>query len=699
MLAYIWVTWDRKCENNNGNFTKFAFRQTIISATNYIIIPMKFLNPAFKHVSKTAITLGLFSLTFSIQSNAQSVAFEEDLLDRGYVDRPWQRYEAEPDFCITNGTFLLPPDPYSQTPLQSEASRLTALQLKSKGDYVSWTVDRPGRGLTLRFSIPDSADGKGMKGNLKLKCSDGREPIELPLDSYWAWQYTVIAHANEKYPDNTPSPDKFARMRFDEATFLLDSDLPAGSTVTLEKSTDDGIIYTIDFLEIEPVAAALTFADINAADKVEYDGSGLSNFISRNGGKTIFIPAGYYNESRPITIVSDDTKIVGAGMWHTTINFTASSDDRHTYSARGIHSNCSRLELRGVSLNTLNNKRYYDNNSSFQVGKGLNGSWGSDSRISDVRIDHFECGAWITGARNLKVEHSRFRNNYADGINLANNSSDCEVSHCSFRNNGDDDMASWSTGSYATRNVYAYNTAENNWRASSLGFFGGSGHKAHHIAVYDAMEAGVRVTCDFPGTGFSTEGEISLSDITIHRCGALRGTPGEQGGFWGGADAALEFRAGYAYDLNNVRAENIDIYDSRGDAVSIEAQSGKRINNLELHDIHIFRVGGYGWGVNISPSVKGNGHYSRLTAEGVADPFMSTIPAGFDFTGDDSGIVDISEESDADAIDPQNAVAIFDMQGRDCTSGYSGARLQPGCYILCDSKGRVSKLFLSRNID
>lgn len=621
---------------------------------------------------------------------AQAVEFEEDLLGRGYTDRPWQRYEAEPGLCSAEGTFLLPPATYSQQPLQAEASRLTALQLETPGDHVSWVVDRPGRGLTLRFSIPDSEDGKGRKGELTVKCSDGRDPVTIPLDSYWAWQYTVIAHANEKYPDNTPSPDKFARMRFDEATLLLDKDIPAGATITLEKTLDDGIVYTIDFIELEPVAPPLTFEEVEFADKVEYDGSGLSGFIARNGGKAIFIPAGYYNESRPITVNADDTRIIGAGMWHTTINFTASSDDRHTYAARGIHSDRSRTELHGLTLNTLNNKRYYDNNSSFQVGKGLNGSWGADSKVSDVRIDHFECGAWITGARNLNVRHSRFRNNYADGINLANNSSDCEVSHCSFRNNGDDDMASWSTGSYASRNVYAYNTAENNWRASSLGFFGGAGHMAHHIAVYDAMEAGVRATCDFPGTGFSDEGEICLSDITIRRCGALRGTPGEQGGFWGGADAALELRAGYAYDLNNVRAENIDIYDSRGDAVSIEAQSGKSINNLELHNIHIYRVGGYGWGVAINPSVKGNGHYSGITAEGVTDPFMAPVPAGFDFKEITTGLTRIDIGEPSPAITPETASAIYDMQGRRCNAHF----LPAGYYILCDSMGRHSKQFL-----
>lgn len=585
---------------------------------------------------------------------SQCVYFGEDDAMRGYYDRSWQRYEAEPGLCDARGEFLLPPSPYTQLPLQAEASRQTAFTMHDTGDYVSWTVDNPGRGVTIRFSLPDSADGKGEKSVIRLSVNDGRKPVELTLDSFWAWQYTVIAHANEKYPDNTPSDDKFARMRFDETTLLLDDDVPSGAVITLAKVADDGLPVTIDFLELEPVAPPLGFEDIETSDKVMFEGGSLGSFIADNGGKTIYVPAGTYKETRPITITVPGTEIIGAGMWHTNVMFTSSSDNRDTYAARGFHCNQSNVVLKGMSINTMNNKRYYNNNPSFQVGKGLNGSWGRDSRVEDVRIDHFECGAWITGADRLVVTHCRMRNNYADGINLAGNSSNCIVSHCSFRNNGDDDMASWSTGDFAANNEYSYNTAENNWRASSLGFFGGRRHKAHHIAVYDAMEAGVRVTCDFPGTGFGDDGEITLSDITIRRCGALKGTPGEQGGFWGGADAALEFRAGYAYDLKNISACGIDIHDSRGDAVSIEAQSGKLVNGLELHDILIDGVGQYAWGIRISPSVRGYGHFSDIVAKGVQDPYMSTIPEGFDFT-------DI--RNCVDCIPQEKQALFFDLRG------------------------------------
>ena len=108
-------------------------------------------------------------LSAAFSASAQVFDFADDAIRRGYYDRPWQRYEAEPGFCATSGEFLLPPQPFSQKPIQAEASNLTATALREAGDYVAWTVDRPGRGLTLRFCIPDGADGKARRLSLPLR--------------------------------------------------------------------------------------------------------------------------------------------------------------------------------------------------------------------------------------------------------------------------------------------------------------------------------------------------------------------------------------------------------------------------------------------------------------------------------------------------------------------------------------------------
>lgn len=619
-------------------------------------------------------------LATAANASAQAMTSEEDYLQRGYHDRPWQRYEAEEGMCRSNGTFLTPQENYTQQALQSEATNESATVLSEKGDYVEWTVDKPGRGMTLRFSIPDSPEGNGLKGMLQLSV-DGVDIQTIELDSKWAWQYTPIAYSRDKYPDNIPDESKFARMRFDEIYLLLEEDIPAGANMRLAKANDDNLDYCIDFVELEPVSPPVAFEDLTYNDKVKYDNSvSLNAFINSNPGKTIYIPAGTYDLPRQLTITSPGTKIIGAGMWYTNLYFSTPSDSRSTYNARGIHCNVSDVVLQGMSVNTANDKRYYDNNPSYQVGKGLNGSWGSNSVIKDVRIDHFECGGWITGAQNLKIEHCRFRNNYADGINLANNSSNCVVTHCSFRNNGDDDMASWSTGSFASDNEYSYCTAENNWRASSLGFFGGQRNRAHHIAIYDAMEAGVRVVADFDGTGFSKDGYIEFADITIHNCGAKQGVSGTQGGFWGDSAAAFQIGAGWAYDLNNVKIHDIDIYDSRFDAISIKSNSGKAVNDLELFNINIIGVDGYAYGVNIAPSVFGNGAFGNIRTEDVTEPYMSDIPLNFNFV-ETSGIEEIISNDGSQKI-------YFDLYGRTISKPN-----KPGVYIVRYGKECMKFIF------
>jgi hypothetical protein len=349
------------------------------------------------------------------------VVFKDDAIDRGFTNRPYKRYEAEPGKCESNGVFLS--RTYDQSTLQSEASNQAATQLITKDSYIQWTNDEAADGLTIRFSLPDDATGIGTTGNLALYV-DNVFWKNISLNSYWAWQYILKSNSGSKYPDNTPSTTKFARMRFDEIHLKLDAKIPAGAVFKLVKTDDNQTPYTIDFTELEPVPEAVTFESIPDANKVVYDSSvKLSRFIIDNGGKTIYLPAGNYDSAEKILITANGTKLIGAGMWYTQIYFSASSDDRSTYPNRGIETNNSQIVIDGISLNTVNNKRYYNNNSSYQVGKGFMGGWGSGSVIRNVWVQHFECGGWIAnyagqGSNGLVVENCRFRDNYADGINL-----------------------------------------------------------------------------------------------------------------------------------------------------------------------------------------------------------------------------------------------------------------------------------------
>lgn len=633
----------------------------------------------------------------------------EDARQRGYYDRPYLRYEAEEGACDGQLKFLNKPGRYRCSLIQTEASNSRAASLVKTGDYVEWTADADANAMTLRFSLPDGDNGEGRKTTLALY-ADGTKMCDIALDSYWAWQWM---YQNWIYPDNTPATDgKFSRMRYDEVNVLLPGTIRKDSKFRLVRESEADFDITIDFVELEMAPGPVRFEDIADENKVKFSGrsSDINRFIQRNGGKTIYFEPGVYDIPDRMYIPHDGTKIVGAGMWYTTFNFTQNSDSP-AYWKRGIYCNASNVLVEGISLTTVNNKRYYQNIDSQQVGKGFMGSFGRNSVIRGCRVDHFECGGWIADydgvtPDGLQVSYCRFRNNYADGFNLSSGSTNCSVTHCSFRNNGDDDQATWSSNTNATcdGNVFAYNTAENNWRASSLGFFGGNGHQAHHIVIADAMDCGARINCDFPGSGFG-EKECVFRNITLLRSGGVNRS-GEIGGFWGGACPAVQIKGQGAYGLRNIRVEGIDVIEPKWQGVAIQ---GGSIEGLELHNIHVDGAGNGELGISIVRNTTGYGHYSSLVAEnckGISN-FKAVAP-NFNFIEDASfsGLRDVNVSDTGmnlstsngflggEGFVPGSRVSVINLQGINVGSAEAGADghiridgLSAGLYIVSSETG------------
>ncbi len=642
-------------------------------------------------------------------ANAQSIPSDDDANERGYYDRAYSRYEAEQEKCTTDGVILEPT--YQQRNIQSEASDQSAVQLVAPGSYVEWTNDRAADGLTLRFSLPDDTLGKGTSGNLILYVN-GDSMQTITLSSYWAWQY--ILKSGSKYPDNIPNASlKFPRMRFDEMHVRLGHEIPENATFRLVKADTNDTPYTIDFVELEKVPAAITFDSIPDANKVLYtrESGALQLFVTQNAGKTIFIPEGKYDVNARIIVNGNGTKIIGAGMWYSEIYFTASSDDKSTYNKRGIETGNSNVTLDGLYLNTINNKRYYNNDPVYQVGKGLMGSFGANSIIKNLWIEHFECGGWIEGADNLSIQHCRFRNNYADGMNLAYGSRNSVVEHCSYRNNGDDDMASWSRGTGMCENVvFRYSTSENNWRASALGFFGGKQNKAYNIVIRDPMEAGFRVTCDFPGMPFSNDGFSEFYNISVYKGGVAAGAVGVGGDLWGNQQGALHINSSSQYDLVNIKIHDIDFYDSKNDAIFIG--SGSRvIKNLYLKDIHIDGTGRYG--IYFS-NAKGNGAYCNLQYDRIgAATSTSTKPSSFIFE-ENCNFTSVTPNSELPGVRLSSLdgnlyisgllyknVSVYDMQGEKISQSVIWTdpavvcKLKTGIYIVRWDENQSLKVFIN----
>ncbi len=484
---------------------------------------------------------------------------------RGYYDAPYVRYEADKGKLVKAKATTMS---FNQADLQSEASEQVCVDLSVSKASVEWKLKAAADGLVVRYSVPDSTAGElDVYANNKLVGT-------IKLSSHYSWEYLwKDGNSNNGGVINT-NP----KMRFDEARIKLAAKIPAGGKLKLV--TKSGKIH-VDFVELELVAPMVTAAvgDMTYSG----DGSDLQNFIDQNGGKTIYLPAGFYEMNSELYFGVDNTTLKGAGMWYTELHFI-----NKKWLKGGLYANAKDISFTDLYLSTECNSRA-------NSYKALNGVHTSKSVVKNIWAEHFECGAWIAQynrgavefADGFVVSHCRFRNNYADGINLCKGTKNAIVEHCSFRNNGDDDMAIWSADNMECQNnTYRYSTSENCWRASGCAIYGGKNNTAHHLLIRDNLEVGIRVNNAFPGAGFNAEGMHEFSNITIIRCGTnndLYYAP------VGAIDLGCTDRCGM--NVKNVKFSNIDIIDSKNDAICIYRWGGDKFSNFIFENITIDGTG------------------------------------------------------------------------------------------------------------
>ena len=374
------------------------------------------------------------------------------------------------------------------------------------------------------------------------------------------------------------SSTKTPKMRFDEVRYKLSSPMIAGDHLKLVRITGS---IQIDFAELELVPAAAT-APVGS---FTYTGNGstLQTFINAHGGQKIFIPSGVYSVANELAFNAANTSLLGAGMWYTQLNFTSTTP----YNG-GLRANAVNISYANLYLTTNNASR----SNSY---KAINGVYTAASTITNIWAEHFECGAWIaqyaTGgpafADGFTLSGCRFRDNYADGINLCKGTSNAIVEHCNFRNNGDDDQAIWcADGLECINNTFRYNTSENCWRASGVAFYGGKNNKAYNLIIKDNLESGIRLSNNFNGVGFDSLGLNELHDITIMSAGTGNDLFNQR---VGAIDIFCADNAGT--QVRNVKFSNIDIYDSKCDGILMQKKAGDGIYNLAFENININGTG------------------------------------------------------------------------------------------------------------
>lgn len=445
------------------------------------------------------------------------------------ADVPWDAYEAEDG--VTDGTILGPSRAFGE--IAAESSGRRSVRLDAPGQSVQITATRAANSVVVRAAIPDAAAGGGITATLSLYV-DGAFRQRLTLTSRYAWSY-----GGEARTENDPSLGG-AHHFFDEARALV-GEIPAGATVALQRDPgDDAEFYVIDLIDLElvgpPAPMPPDFISVDECgatpDDASDDGRAIQQCVelARIREKGLWIPPGVYESTTPLLdsqgIAVYGLEIRGAGMWHSTI---------HGRYARFhcISSGCRFADFALLGETTERDDTVPDN--------GFNGGAGSGSRMERVWVEHTKVGWWVgDGDKNvtdgLVITGSRFRNLFADGVNLCNGASNSVVEQSHFRNTGDDALASWSPAKdkgVNTNNVFRHNTVQLPWRANCFAVYGGRDIRIEESICADVVTyPGVLIAQDFDAHPFG--GTTTVQRVSLIRAG---------GPMWGQEHGALKIQA------------------------------------------------------------------------------------------------------------------------------------------------------------
>jgi hypothetical protein len=520
------------------------------------------------------------------------------------AEMPYIKYEAEAGACGGGATVQGPS--MDNTKMEAEASGRMHVALPQIGAYVQWNVQNIARGLVLRFSIPDAPNGGGLTNTLGLYLN-GTRVATLILTSKFAWQYFQSGTVN---PSNDPA-NGFPRMRFDDMRYIFTNELNINDVIKIQMDAQDTSPTTnsIDFIELEdipaPIAAPanslnVTQSPYNAAtNDTGNDYTAFNNCIidAKSQNKIVYIPPGRYSISNLITL--SGVQIQGAGIWFTELHFVNTNSGGFQGSGSGV-----------VFRDFYEHGEYTDRS---QIdNRGFEGYFGQNSLLTNIWADHFRNGAWIGDytSPNSKItdgiiiSHCRFRNTYADGVNFAQGTKNSIVEWSHFRNNGDNAIATSSTGETntngegnaqppsaqfappCTNNIFRHNTIENTYRACGMTISGGTTHVTSDTVIQDVLSgSGFRFGTVYNTYGFGTNSFMVASNLTIIRCGTADSSGNKTGG--------LQIETSQ-WPVSSVRFYNCDVLSSYYHGILFKTQNNQAIITNYFSGINIQSPGQFG---------------------------------------------------------------------------------------------------------
>lgn len=519
---------------------------------------------------------------------------------------PWTTYEAED--MKTNGTVMGPKyEPYQ---VETESSGQKCVKLGVKGQFVEFTSTTNANSMVIRFSLPDSQDGSGTNSTLCIY-ANGKLIKNCKITSHYAWLYG-------KYPF-TNNPDAGVPRHFYDELRIKDLKIRKGDLISIKREDQEGdnANYSIiDLADLENIAPPLNAPanSLSITDKAFMESDittdytqALKNCIAKAAetGKSVWIPAGTFKITGDIVVPANLT-IQGAGMWYSIL-----SGDEALYTNMNkrvrIKGDGSNIHLADFAI--IGKLNYRKDN---EPNDGIVGSYGTNSTISHIWIEHTKVGMWIENSQNLKITDCRMRNTMADGINFCVGMSQSTIKNCTTRGTGDDCFAIWPTTFITQKfspgqNLIINCTAQLPFLANGAAIYGGESNKISNCSFIDITPgSAILISTTFPTESKDKSINNNFSGTTIvENCDIKRS---------GGFDHEWDWRAAVEICLDKrsiagIEISNLNIANSLSNGLSVIAKNeGGQIGVLTNATLQNINIPNYGIGVK--------GRYSLYISNG-----------------------------------------------------------------------------------
>jgi len=399
----------------------------------------------------------------------------------------------------TTGTIMGPRyDPYQ---VETESSGQRCVKLNAKDQFVEFTALAKANSMVIRFSLPDNKEGTGLSNTLAIY-KNGKLVQEHKISSRNSWLYGT-------YPFTNDSSAGVPRHFYDEIR-IADLKITKGDLIKIERKDREGDLASyciLDLVDLEDIAPPIK-APVNSlsiTDKIfrGNDSSDYSeafkNCIAKavETGKIVWIPAGTFKIAGDI-ILPSNIIIQGAGMWYSRLvgdeKLYTDASKRVRVKGNGDNIHIADFAIDG-KLNYRNDKEEND---------GVVGSFGINSTISNIWIEHTKVGMWIENSSKLKISGCRMRNTIADGINFCVGMAKDTIENCTARGTGDDCFAFWPT-IYTTQrfspgqNLVSHCTAQLPYLANGAAIYGANSNAIKDCSFSDISQgSAILISTTFP---------------------------------------------------------------------------------------------------------------------------------------------------------------------------------------------------------